>query len=124
MSGGHINVSQVIMLLLFPIGLYFYLVVESKQKIAYQKVFDDFQEQIKKNDSLTQHEKLHLCEEMLKKNGYTILEHTEKRVKGEKKILSMSLLAMSIGVYYVGMFFYLAYYYWIQKPHVVKYEIY
>ena len=115
--------SQVIMLLLFPIGLYFYFVVESKQKIAYQKVFDDFQEQIKNDDLLTQHEKLHLCEEMLKKNGYEIVELTEQYVKGEKRILSMSLFAMSVGVYYVGMFFYLAYYYWLQKPHVVKYEI-
>ncbi len=115
--------SQVIMLLLFPIGLYFYIVVESKQKIAYQKVFDDFQKQIKNDNSLTQHEKRHLCEEMLKKNGYTIVEHTEQRVKGEKKIFSMSLFAMSVGVYYVGMFFYLAYYYWVQKPHVVVYEV-
>lgn len=116
--------TQVIMMFLFPIGLYFYFVVESKQKIAYQKVFDDFQEQIKKDNSLTEHEKIHLYEEMLKKNGYTIVEHTQQRVKGEKKIFSMSLFAMSIGVYYVGMFFYLAYYYWIQKPHVVVYEIY
>jgi hypothetical protein len=61
--------------------------------------------------------------EMLQQNGYTIVETTANSIKGGKLILSTSLLAMSVGVYYVGMFVYLAYYYWMQKPHVVRYEL-
>ena len=115
--------SQVIMMFLFPIGLYFYFFVERKDKPKYQKVFDDFQEKIQDDDSLSSEEKMRKYEDMLRQNGYTIVDATRTSIKGEKRILSMSLLAMSIGAYYVGVFVYLAYYFWMQKPHVVEYEI-
>ena len=115
--------SQVIMMFLFPIGLYFYFFVERKDKPKYQKVFDDFQEKIQNDDSLSSEEKMRKYEDMLRQNGYTIVDTTRTSIKGEKRILGMSLLAMSIGAYYVGVFVYLAYYFWMQKPHVVEYEI-
>jgi hypothetical protein len=111
------------MIFLFPIGLYFYFFVEKKAKPKYQKVFDDFALQIKNDRTLSSKEKMQQYKDMLQQNGYTIAESTENSIKGEKLILSMSLLAMSVGVYYVGMFVYLAYYYWIQKPHVVSYKL-
>jgi hypothetical protein len=115
--------SQVIMMFLFPIGLYFYFFVERKGKVTYQKVFDDFQVKIKNDKHLTNEEKMHKYEEMLHQNGYKIVDITSTSIKGERRILSMSLLAMSIGAYYVGVFVYLAYYFWIQKPHEVVYEV-
>jgi len=115
--------SQVIMIFLFPIGLYFYFLVEKKDKPKYQKVFDDFRSKIKNANNLNNEEKMKQYEDMLRQNGYTIVDATRTSVRGEKSILSMSLLAMSIGVYYVGIFAYLAYYFWMQKPHVVVYEV-
>jgi len=115
--------SQVIMMFLFPIGLYFYFFVERKDKPKYQKVFDDFQEKIKNDISLNREEKMQQYENMLRQNGYKIVDATRTSIKGERRILSMSLLAMSIGAYYVGAFVYLAYYFWMQKPHVVEFRV-
>ena len=115
--------SQVIMLLLFPIGLYFYLFVEKKEKPKYQKIFDDFQEKIAKNSKLSHQEKLERFQEMLRYNGYTLKEAKEHKVVGEKRILSMSILAMSVGFFYVGAFIYLVYFYYFQKPHRVEYHL-
>jgi len=115
--------SQVIMMFLFPIGLYFYFFVERRDRPKYQKIFDDFGESIKNDSTLTHTQKIEKYNAMLRQNGYTIVESTQKNVRAEKHILSMSLLAMSIGAYYVGAFVYLAYYFWVQKPHVVEYEV-
>ena len=115
--------SQVIMLFLFPIGVYFYFFVEKKGKIAYQKVFDDYQEQIHSNTALNDTEKLQHYKDMLIQNDYKITEQTDTTVRGEKRIFYMSLLAMGLGIYFVGALFYLVYYYWIQDPHVVVYEV-
>ena len=115
--------SQVIMMFLFPIGLYFYFFVERKDKPKYQKIFDDFNVKIQNDTTLTNEEKMRQYAEMLRQNGYKIVESSRTQIKGEKRILSMSLLAMSIGLYYVGVLVYLAYYFWIQKPHVVEYRV-
>ncbi len=115
--------SQIIMLFLFPIGLYFYIFVEKKGKVKYQKVFDDFEAKITSSSELDPIKKKKLYIQMLEHNGYNITKTTDAQVEGEKKILSMSLLAMSAGVFYVGVLFYLGYYYWVQKPHVVVYKI-
>ena len=115
--------SQVIMMFLFPIGLYFYFFVERKDKPKYQKIFDDFNVKIQNDKTLTNEEKMRQYAEMLRQNGYKIVESSRTQIKGEKRILSMSLLAMSIGLYYVGVLVYLAYYFWIQKPHVVEYRV-
>ena len=115
--------SQVIMMFLFPIGLYFYFFVERRDRPKYQKIFDDFGVKVRENSTLSDAEKKEQYIQMLKQNGYKITNTTETQVEGEKKILSMSLLAMSIGAYYVGVFVYLGYYFWVQKPHVVVYEV-
>jgi len=115
--------SQVIMMFLFPIGLYFYFFVERRDRPKYQKIFDDFGESIQNDSTLTHAQKIEKYNAMLRQNGYTIVESSKNKVRAEKRILSMSLLAMSIGAYYVGVFVYLAYHYWVQKPHVVEYEV-
>ncbi|HFU77264.1 MAG TPA: hypothetical protein ENK98_06140 [Epsilonproteobacteria bacterium] len=115
--------SQVIMMFLFPIGLYFYFFVERRDRPKYQKIFDDFGEKTAQDNTLTDVQKIQKYTAMLRQNGYTIVESNQTKVRGEKRILSMSLLAMSIGAYYVGVLVYLAYYFWVQKPHVVEYNI-
>jgi len=114
--------SQVIMLLLFPIGLYFYFFKERKAKPAYEKIFSDFNNDIRDDEELSQSDKIQRYKDMLRKNEYKIIETTETSVIGEKKIFSMSLFAMSVGVYYVGAVIYLLYFYTIQSPHRVVFD--
>lgn len=111
--------SQVIMLFPFPIGLYFYFFVERKNRPAYEKVFDDFHIETKRNYLLSKEEKIQHYKNMLLKNNYIIKEKTSIKVIGEKRIFSMSLFAMGVGLYFVGAILYMAYYYWLQKPHRV-----
>jgi len=93
--------SQVIIMLLFPIGLYFYFFVERRERPKYQKVFDDFGAKIGADNTLSATQKKEQYAQMLKQNGYKITQNRSTQVRGEKKILSMSLLAMSVGAYYV-----------------------
>jgi hypothetical protein len=111
------------MLFLFPIGLYTYFVIEKKTKKEYQLVFDDFQKKIVSNRNLTVLEKKSLFEQMLLQNGYRIIEMNNDKVIGEKKVLSMAFMMMGLGIYIVGLFFYLIYYFWFQKPHKVEFYI-
>ena len=114
--------SQVIMMFLFPIGLYFYFFVEKRDKPKYQKIFDDFEKSVKRNAKLSDSEKRGLYIQMLRHNDY-IVTATDSKIRGEKKLFSMSLLAMGAGLYMIGMVFYLLYYYLMQKPHVVEYKL-
>ena len=90
---------------------------------SYQKVFDDFQVSMLKETHLNDAEKLEQFTHMLQQNDYAIVEHTKSTVKGEKHIFYMSLLAMGLGIYFVGALIYLIYYFLIQKPHVVEYKV-
>jgi hypothetical protein len=108
---------------LFPIGLYTYFFIERKTKKEYQKVFDDFQVDTLSKSELSNKEKINFFEQMLLQNEYEVTEITESRVIGEKKVLSLAFIFMGLGLYIVGLFFYLAYYFWLQKPHRVEFSL-
>jgi len=105
--------SQVIMLFLFPLGLYFYFFKERPARSVYIKVFTDFETKVQNKTTLSDAHKTQLYQEMLEKNDYKI---------GEKRIFSMSLFAMSAGLYLVGVVFYLLYWYYLQTPHRVTFH--
>ena len=113
--------TTLLMMLLFPIGLYTYFVIEKKTKRAYQKVFDDFQIKTSSNSKLSNKAKLNLFEQMLLQNEYEVTQINETRVVAEKKVLSMAFIFMGLGLYIVGIFVYLAYFFWFQKPHKVEF---
>ena len=114
--------SQVIFLLLFPIGLYFYFFQERPNRERYTKVFTDFEASIQNNDTLLDAEKVQLFKDMLLKNNYKIIEATPITVTGETRIFSMSLFAMGLGVFYIGAAIYVLYYYF-QKPKRVTFAL-
>ncbi len=114
--------SQVIMLLLFPLGLYFYFFKERPARPRYYQVFTDFEAKVQNNTRLSNAEKIQQYKEMLEKNDYKIIENTPTNIVGEKRIFSMSLFAMSAGLYLVGMVFYLLYWYYLQAPHRVVFH--
>jgi len=115
--------TTLLMMLLFPIGLYTYFVIEKKTKREYQAVFDNFQKQTINNTKLTSQEKINLFEQMLLQNEYEVIEINKSCVIGEKKVLSLAFIFMGLGLYIVGLFFYLAYFFWFQKPHKVEFCI-
>jgi len=114
--------TTLLMMLLFPIGIYTYFFIERKTKREYQKVFDDFQLSTISNSKLSNKEKIALFEQMLLQNEYKIVEITDSTVVGEKKVLSMAFIFMGLGLYIVGLFFYLAYFFWFQEPHRVEFS--
>ena len=115
--------SQVIMFLLFPIGLYFYFFKERPSRPAYNKVFTDFETEIQDDTNLLETDKIQHYKDMLRKNEYRITETTSSCIVGEKRIFSMSLFAMSVGFYYIGAVIYLLYFYYFQTPHRVTFKI-
>ena len=114
--------TTVLMLLMFPIGLYTYFVIEKKDKEKYQAVFDNFQVTIN-NKNISDAEKLKFFDLMLEQNSYEIIEENESVVIGEKKVLSMGLMMIGLGIYIIGLFIYLFYFYYFQKPHRVEFRL-
>ena len=115
--------TTVIMMLMFPMGLYTYLVIEKRVRREYQEVFDAFEYKTASNPSLNSSQKVELFEQMLMKNGYEVVSVDASHVVGEKKVLSMAWMMMGLGIYIIGLFFYLAYYFWFQKPHRVEFVL-
>jgi len=115
--------TTIIMLLMFPIGLYIYFNVEKQDNKRYLAVFDDFYHQTLKSSSLSDSDKIVRFEQMLEKNGYELIEVTKSRVVAEKKILSMGLMMIGIGVYFIGLLIYLLYYFYLQKPHRIEFAL-
>ncbi len=115
---------SVLMLLLFPIGLFLYFYVEKNERSSYQKLFDDFGAKIEADTSLDKAEKKERYIRMLKSNGYSIIKISDTSIYAEKKIFGIGLFFIATGVLYlVGALLYLAYFYWIQKPHRVEYKM-
>ena len=105
-----------------PIGIYT-LIFERKSKKKYNALFDDFYQKTINNPKLSQEEKHAHMVELLTRNGYELQEETPHKVVGEKKILSLGWIILGIGFLYVGVIFYLGYYYLMQKPHRLVYEV-
>jgi len=115
--------TTILMLLMLPIGLYVYFGKEKKDRKVYQAVFDNFELKTANRTNLSNREKIELFEQMLEQNGYKIVEVTETSVKAQKKILSMGLMMIGTGVYIIGLFVYLLYYFYLQKPHEIIFDI-
>jgi hypothetical protein len=115
--------TTILMLLMLPIGLYVYFGREKKDKEVYFAVFDDFYKKTVKSKILSEHQKIERFEQMLEQNGYKIVEVTSTKVVAQKKILSMGLMMIGIGFYIIGLFVYLLYYFYLQKPHEIVFSL-
>jgi uncharacterized membrane protein YukC len=105
-----------------PIGIYT-IIFELKSKKKYNALFEDFYQKTIKSNRLSQEEKHAHILQLLKSNGYELVEEHEHKIVGEKKILSLGWIILGIGFIYVGVIFYLLYFYFIQKPHRLVYEV-
>jgi Na+/melibiose symporter-like transporter len=91
------------------------LFFEHKNKKIYVKVFDDFYEKTMQNKALQTPQKALLLEQMLAKNGYGV-EKIEGKIIGKKKIFSLGWLLLTL-------FTYLLFYFYLQKPHVIVFNL-
>ena len=105
-----------------PIGIYTIL-FEIKSKKKYNALFEDFYQKTINNEKLSQKEKHNLMMQLLLKNGYEVTEERHDLVVGEKRVLSLGWIILSIGFVYIGVLFYLVYYYFIQKPHHLRFPL-
>jgi len=105
-----------------PIGIYT-LLFEKKSKKKYDKLFEDFYQKTLHNKRLSSEEKHTLILQLLEKNGYELVEEEHHKIIGEKKILSLGWIILGVGFLYIGVIFYVIYYYFIQKPHRLEYEV-
>ena len=105
-----------------PIGIYT-IRFERKSKEKYNALFEDFYQKTIKNEKLSQKDKHSLMMQLLGRNGYNIVQDSQSLVVGEKKILSLGWIILGLGFVYVGVIFYLIYYYFMQKPHKLVYKI-
>jgi len=105
-----------------PIGIYT-IRFEQKSKDKYHALFENFYQKTLKNNKLSKKQKMELIIELLNRNSYKITEHKEDYIAGERRILSLGWIILTLGFFYIGVIFYLIYYYFIQKPHKLSYKI-
>jgi hypothetical protein len=91
------------------------LFFEHKNKKSYGKVFEDFYEKTMHNKALQTPQKALLLEQMLAKNGYAV-QKKEDKIIGTKKIFSLGWLLLTL-------FTYLIFYFYLQRPHVVTFNL-
>ena len=111
------------MMLLFPIGLFFYIFKERPYMEKYHATFDDYAHTLHQDTVLSPAEKLSRYRDMLRHNDYTIVEKTSDSLVAEKRVFSMSLFAMGVGVYMIGGAVYYLYYRYVQRPHRVVFVL-
>ncbi len=107
--------STILLMLLLPIGALFYR-YEVKNRGKYQAIFDDYIQKVDASSDLTDVQKLEQVRKLFIANRYEVETINDKEIVGERKILSMGLLMM-------GLFVYVFYFFFFQKPHRIVYEI-
>jgi len=107
--------TTILLMFVLPIGALFYR-YELKNKGKYQAVFDDYIQKVDGNPNFTDAEKLSQVRKLFVANRYDVTSASEDEIVGEKKILSMGLLMM-------GLFVYVFYFFFFQKPHKIVYKI-
>ena len=115
--------SQVIMWFLFPIGLYFYVFKEREHTRKYKQFFEDYAQKLMGDMEQTAAERRRHFKDVLVKNDFEVVESSAQRVAGQKRLFSMSLFTMSLGLYLIGGLVYLLYRRYMQKPYLVVLEL-
>jgi len=107
--------STIIMLFILPLGILVYF-WDRRNYAQNLLLFREYISQINYSD-LPQSEKMDRIDEMFYKNGYTRIGRSDTRLIVEKKHFNIGILFISVGALtYFGLFIYLLYYRFVQKP--------
>jgi preprotein translocase subunit SecF len=107
--------TTILLMLMFPIGMVFYY-NERKSRGKYQAVFDDYIDKVDSSTELSDIQKLERVQKLFLANRYEVVSKTEDEIVAERKIFSM-------GLFMMGLFFYVFYYFFFQKPHSIGYKV-
>jgi hypothetical protein len=116
--------TQIILLLAFPIGLYIYFWDKRNVQEA-ENIFNTFIEQTKQDTSLSKSEKIERIAKMFVEiNGYKLIERKEGSLIVSDKHINIGVVIMLFGVFnYFGILAVLVYYYYFLKPMQYKITI-
>ncbi|WP_310439955.1 hypothetical protein [Sulfuricurvum sp.] len=114
--------STIIMLFILPLGILVYF-WDRRNYAQNLLLFRDYISQMYYAD-LPQSDKMDQIDEMFYQNGYTRIERSESRLIVEKKHFNIGLLFISVGALtYFGLFIYLLYYRFVQKPRRLSVDL-
>jgi len=107
--------TTILLMLIVPIGAIFYY-HERKNRGKYQAVFDDYIQKVDSDSTLSPSQKIEQVKKLFLANRYEVTYQSEDTIIAERKVLSMGLLMM-------GLLFYVFYFFFFQKPHIIKYNL-
>lgn len=114
--------STIIMLFILPLGILVYF-WDRRNYAQNLLLFREYISQINYSD-LPQSEKMDRIDEMFYKNGYTRIGRSDTRLIVEKKHFNIGILFISVGALtYFGLFIYLLYYRFVQKPRRLSVDL-
>ena len=114
--------STIIMLFILPLGILVYF-WDRRNYAQNLLLFREYISQINYAD-LPQSEKMDRIDEMFYKNGYTRIGRSDTRLIVEKKHFNIGILFISVGALtYFGLFIYLLYYRFVQKPRRLSVDL-
>lgn len=107
--------STIIMMFILPLGIIIYF-WDRRNYAQNLQVFREYSVQIWHAD-FSENEKMDRIDELFYQNGYTRIERSGCRLAVEKKHFNIGLLFIAVGALtYFGLFIYLIYYRFFQKP--------
>lgn len=107
--------STVIMLFIMPLGIIVYF-WDRRNYAQNLQLFRDYSLQMRHTD-FSGNEKMDRIDAMFYQNGYTRIERSDSRLVVEKKHFNIGILFIAVGALtYFGLFIYLIYYRFFQKP--------
>lgn len=114
--------STIIMLFILPLGILVYF-WDRRNYAQNLLLFREYISQINYAD-LPQSEKMDRIDEMFYQNGYTRIGRSDTRLIVEKKHFNIGILFISVGALtYFGLFIYLLYYRFVQKPRRLSVDL-
>lgn len=114
--------STVIMMFILPLGILTYW-WDRRNYAQSLEIFRRFIAQTRDAD-FSDAEKIARIDEMLYRNGYRRIERSERSLLVEKKHFNIGLLFIAVGVLtYIGLFLYLLYYRFFQKPRRLRVDL-
>ena len=112
--------TTVLMIILFPIGIIFFI-YERRNRKENKQIFDDYTLEVMSHESYTLKEKVHKITHMYENNHYKVLTQTDTHAVVAKKHYSIGLTFMGYGsLNLIGLSFYLIYFFFIQKEEIIE----
>lgn len=114
--------STIIMMFILPLGILVYF-WDRRNYTQNLQLFNKYIDTISRSE-LSNAQKLDKIDEMFYHNGYRIVERSDLYLVVAKKHFNIGVLFIWLGLLtYFGLFIYLLYYRFFQKPRILKIDL-